>query len=82
MLRAFELEAEKTCRGVRRWRMRNRDEMELYLTHLLARMDIPQILDIPGIKEVLERELAERVKELKKTLKLDWGRGKSVVKAA
>jgi hypothetical protein len=82
MLRAFELEAEYSCRGTRRWRMRNRDEMELYLTHLLARMDIPQILDIPGIKEILERELAGRVKELKKTLRLDWVRGKSVVKAA
>jgi len=62
--------------------MSSRDEMELYLTHLLARMDIPQILDIPGIKEVLERELAGRVKELKKSLKLDWFCQKGAEKAA
>jgi hypothetical protein len=67
---------------MRRLWMSSRDEMDPYLTHLLARMDIPQILDIPGIREVLERELAGRVKELKKSLKLDWSRGKSSAKAA
>ena len=62
--------------------MSSRDEMEPYLTHILARMDIPQILDIPGIRDVLERDLAGHVKELKKSLKLDWLRKKSAEKAA
>ena len=73
---------EKIYGGMRRRQMSCRDEMEPYLTHILARMDIPQILDIPGIREVLERELAGRVRELKRSLKLDWLRKKRAEKAA
>ena len=56
------------------------DETKLYLARIMAQMDIPQIIDIPGVRAVLERELAGQIQELKKNLRLDLFRGKKSIK--